>query len=130
MRGDCNCCAVVTIGIAPSLLLDIPLCEGYNRSMATLNIALEEGFDNDRVIVSVNGKRFERNGVTTKLQIGLAEQFETNVADGTVTIDVDLPDRPLNGSYKLDATDMVYAGISAEGQTLRFRHSSQLFGYA
>jgi hypothetical protein len=98
--------------------------------MATLNIALEEGFDNDRVIVSVNGERFERSGVTTKLQIGLAEQFETHVADGTATIDVDLPERSLNGSYKVEATDMVYLGISAEGQTLRFRHSSQTFGYA
>jgi len=95
-----------------------------------MNIALEEGFDNDRVLVSVNGKRFERSGVTTKLQIGLAEQFETHVADGTVTIDVELPERSLNGSYELDANDMVYLGISVEGQTLHFRHSSQTFGYA
>jgi hypothetical protein len=98
--------------------------------MATLNIALEEGFDNDRVIVSVNGKRFERSGVTTKLQIGLAEQFEAHTGDGKVTIDVDLPERSVSGKYELDATDMVYLGISVEGQTLRFRHSSQLFGYA
>ena len=98
--------------------------------MATLNIALEEGFDNDRVIVSVNGKRFERSGVSTKLQIGLAEQFETNVSDGTVTIDVDLPERPLHGSYKVDANGTVFVGISAEGQTIHFRHSSQTFGYA
>ena len=98
--------------------------------MATLNIALEEGFENDRVIVSVNGKRFERNGVTTKLQIGLAEAFETDVADGAVTIDVDLPERPLNGNYKVEAKDTVFVGISAEGQTVRFRHSSQTFGYA
>jgi len=98
--------------------------------MATLNLALEEGFDNDRVIVSVNGKHFERSGVTTKLQIGLAEQFETTVADGEVSIGVELPERSIKGSYKLDAADVVYVGISVEGQTLRFRHSSQLFGYA
>jgi len=98
--------------------------------MATLNIALEEGFDNDRVVVNVNGKSFERRGVTTKLQIGLAEQFETHAADGTVTIGVELPDRSIKGNYKLDAMDTVYAGISVEGQNVRFRHSSQLFGYA
>jgi len=98
--------------------------------MATLNIALEEGFDNDRVLVSVNGKQFERSGVTTKMQIGLAEQFETHVGDGGVTIDVDLPERSLKGSYKLDATDMVYLGISVEEKALHFRHSLQLFGYA
>ena len=98
--------------------------------MATLNIALEEGFDNDQVIVTINGKRFERGGVTTKLQIGLAEMFETNVSDGAVTIDVALPERPLNGSYQVEAKDTVFVGISAEGQTIRFRHSSQTFGYA
>ena len=98
--------------------------------MATLNLALEEGFDNDRVIVSVNSKRFERSGVTTKLQIGLAEQFETDVADGQVAIDVELPERSIKRNYKLDAADTVYVGISREGQTRRFRHSSQLFGYA
>lgn len=97
--------------------------------MATLNIALEEGFDNDRVIVTVNDQRFERSGVTTKLQIGLAEQFEMAVPDGKVTIAVDLPDRSIKGSYPLEATETVYVGISIEGQTLRFRHSSRTFGY-
>jgi hypothetical protein len=112
-----------------SLPLDIPLCEGYNCPMATVNIALEEGFDNDRVLVSVNGKHFERSGVTTKLQTGLAEQFETEVPDGKVTIAVDLPQRSINGNYAVEATETVFVGISADSQTLRFRHASHTFGY-
>lgn len=113
-----------------SLPLDTTLGEGYNHSMATLNIALEEGFDNDRVLVSVNGtQRFERSGVSTKLQIGLAEQFEVTVPDGRAAIEVALPERSLNGSDQVDAANTVYIGVSAEGGMLRFRHASQTFGY-
>jgi len=79
--------------------------------------------------VTINGKQFERDGVTTKLQIGVAEQFETEVSDGTATIDVNLPARSLNGSYTVPATETVFIGISIEGGTVRFRHSSRTFGY-
>lgn len=99
--------------------------------MAHLSISLEEGFDNDTVVVSVNGtERYRRDGVSTKLQVGLADLFETDAEDGPVAIDVTLPLKRVSGRYEADAAGDFYVGVSLDSGALGFRHSSQTFGYA
>ncbi len=99
--------------------------------MARLSISLEEGFDNDTVVVSVNGtEHYRRGGVSTKLQVGLADLFEVDAENGPVTIDVNLPVKRVSGRHEVDASSDLYVGVSVGGSGLRFRHSSQTFGYA
>jgi hypothetical protein len=44
--------------------------------MATLHLYLTDGFKDDRVAVSVDGRKvFDEGGVTTKRLIGLAKQL-------------------------------------------------------
>jgi len=98
--------------------------------MSRLTISLEEGFTGDAVVVSVNGAEvYRRDGVKTKLQIGLADQFETDVQDGPANIEVTLPTKQISGRTGVDAGGELYVGVSVEGNEIRFRHSSHTFGY-
>jgi hypothetical protein len=99
--------------------------------MTSLTISLEEGFSNDTVVVAVNGvEHYRRDGVSTKLQVGVADVFEVEAADGEVSIEVALPVRGLTGHLRTDTTEALFVGVSAESGALRFRHSTHAFGYA
>ena len=98
--------------------------------MARLTISLEEGFTGDTVAVSVNGtERYRRDGVKTKLQIGLADQFETDVPPGPAAIEVALPAKQITGRYDADAGADLFIGVSLENGALAFRQSPHTFGY-
>lgn len=62
--------------------------------MATLHLYLTDGFKDDRVAVSVDGRKvFDKSGVTTKRLIGLAKQFgPITVAGDTARLDIELPE--------------------------------------
>ncbi len=48
--------------------------------MADLRIALHDGFEDDTVVVKVNGKEvFKQENIETKRQIGKAASFEVKV---------------------------------------------------
>lgn len=98
--------------------------------MSRLSISLEEGFTGETVVVSVNGAEvYRRDHVKTKLQIGLAEQFELEVQDGPASIEVTLPAKQLSGRSDVDVAGELYVGVNVEGNEIRFRHSSHTFGY-
>lgn len=65
--------------------------------MHLLHIAFQEGFDDDSVIVRINGKEmFRKDDLKTRSQIGYAGSFETNSHEGPVTIDILLPNKNLS----------------------------------
>jgi hypothetical protein len=98
--------------------------------MPTLYIALEEGFENDVVVATVDGvERYRREGLLTKLQLGLADQFQTDVQYGQSTISVSVPLRNVSGATTLDVAGDLHVGISLAGNAIRFRTSSNTFGY-
>jgi hypothetical protein len=98
--------------------------------LATLHVALQDGFSNDAVSIKVNGREvFRRDGVSTRTQIGLAAAHEMSVDEGSATVEVDLPDRRLSSATTIAVTGDVYLGVSVDGQNLKFVQSSQLFGY-
>jgi hypothetical protein len=98
--------------------------------LATLHVALQDGFSNDTVSIKVNGREvFRRDGVSTSTQIGLAAAHEMSVDEGSVTVEVDLPARRLSSTNTVAVTGDVYLGVSVDGQSLKFVQSSQLFGY-
>lgn len=62
--------------------------------MPLLHIALQEGFEQEEVVLQINGKEvFHKSGVTTLTQIGFADSVESEVAAGPVQVEIDLPRR-------------------------------------
>ncbi|HXH04793.1 MAG TPA: hypothetical protein VNN09_15945 [Candidatus Competibacteraceae bacterium] len=99
--------------------------------VSSLHIALQEGFDDDEVIVTLNGASvFHKRGVSTRLQTGYADACEVESAEGDIEISVSLPSRKLSKSIRLPASKRFYIGVSVtpDGQLIH-RIASQPFGY-
>jgi hypothetical protein len=98
--------------------------------MAVLSVALGEGFDGDSVVVYVDGRRvLEREGVSTRTQIGLAESFEVRVDGDAAVVDVQVPSRRAARRIEPRLADRLYLDISLEGDDVVFRTSEEPFGY-
>lgn len=81
--------------------------------MALLHVALQEGFEGDRVVVHVNGREvFAKDDVRTMLQIGLADSFDVEVPGGPTKISVEVASRGAAESFDVDVQDQAYAGLS------------------
>ena len=99
--------------------------------MPSLHLALEEGFFNDAVVVTLNSREiFRKPAVSTRLQIGRADKIETEIAPGNNSIKVTLPARGLEAEFAVDGSRDTYAGVSLspEGQ-LTWRMAEEPFGY-
>jgi hypothetical protein len=98
--------------------------------MVALNVALGEGFDGDSVVVEVNGSRvFERDGVSTRTQIGLAESFEVPVDEDVAVLEIRVISRGAVGRIECPIADRPYVDISLEGDDVVFKTSKEPFGY-
>jgi hypothetical protein len=100
------------------------------RRVAVLNVALEEGFTDDAVVVAVDGRTvFDRTGVRTRTQIGLAESFEVEVDEGRSVVDVQVPARDAHGRLEVPVAATTFVGVSLQGGDVVFRSSGEPFGY-
>jgi len=98
--------------------------------MASLHIALEEGFEGDVVVVRVNGSEvYDNQDVKTRLQIGLADSFDTSVGRGKAQIEIAVPTRKLTEKVSVDVDDRIFLGASLQGDSIRCRVSKEPFGY-
>jgi hypothetical protein len=99
-------------------------------AMAILNVALEEGFEDDTVVVEVNGRQvFEGDAVTTRMQIGLAKSFEVPVQGQEAVVEVRVPSRRVSGRLERPVADRLYVGVSLQDDKIVFRTSEEPFGY-
>ena len=99
--------------------------------MATIRIALQDGFEDDTVVIAVNGKEvFNQKNVKTKRQIGKAAACELELAHGTAEVEVSLPLRKLSDRIAVKISDDVYVGISLAEGRIEHRISSEPFRYA
>lgn len=99
--------------------------EGY-----TLHVALQDGFDDEPVIVNADGREIYRNEhVRTDPRIGVAHAFETRVKALPEAIEVTLPRRGLTSRLQVPRGGDVHVGISVVDGVLRFRTSERPFGY-
>ena len=99
--------------------------------MSVLRINLQEGFTNDTVVVWANGQEvFNKTGVKTRLQIGLAGAFEVDVPESSVDIQIALPLKNVSESFELQVSEPVHLGVSIthEGR-ITHRVSQEPFGY-
>ncbi|MDX1621340.1 MAG: hypothetical protein R3320_10145 [Nitriliruptorales bacterium] len=100
--------------------------------MAELHIALEEGFDDDVVVVHVDDDEvFRGEDVTTRYQIGLAELVDLTLGSGEHDIEVHVATRGLDGTFRVVVADELWFGLSiSEDGRFRERISEETFRYA
>ena len=99
--------------------------------MTTIRIALQDGFEDEAVVIKVAGKEvFKQENVNTKRQIGKAASFEVEVEAGPTTIEVSLPMKDLSENIALKVSGKVYLGISVVNGRIEHRTSSEPFRYA
>ncbi|HEV7920113.1 MAG TPA: hypothetical protein VGR02_04895 [Thermoanaerobaculia bacterium] len=98
--------------------------------MPTLAIDLQDGFENDEVVIRVDGEeRARRTGVTTKRLYGLAETVEVP-AGGPVTLELQVPTRGASKTLPVDATRDLWIGVSLQGGEIHAAVSVEPYGYA
>jgi hypothetical protein len=98
--------------------------------VGVLNVALEEGFEQDAVVVVVNGQQvFDSGDVSTRMQIGLADSFEVAIEEEEAVVEVGVPSRGLTGRFETPVTDSVHLGVSVQEGDIVFRTSREPFGY-
>ena len=97
---------------------------------AMLHVALQEGFDDDRVELRVNeASIYQRDSVTTDLRIGRADAVEMEMGAGPHRLTVSLPERNISDSIDVRGDAPVYVGVSLVGESVQFTVSDQPFGY-
>jgi hypothetical protein len=100
------------------------------EALVVLSVALEEGFEDDAVVVEVNGRKvFEQDGVSTRTQIGLAVSFEVPIDQPDAVTEVRLPARGAAGQTRCTVVDRLYVGVSVQSGDVVFRTSEEPFGY-
>ena len=101
------------------------------RRMSTLHIALQEGFTHDDVRIDIAGAAvYHKQDVSTRLQLGLADSFSTDVHDAEVTVHVALPARHIEQQFVVPTYDATYIGISVNSAgVIEHRVSATPFGY-
>jgi hypothetical protein len=68
-----------------------------------INVALQDGFDGDEVVLRVDGdEAYRAKQITTRTQISHAADTQLDVPDGTFTLEVDIPTRGVHETFQLD----------------------------
>jgi hypothetical protein len=99
--------------------------------MSFLAIALEGGFDDDHVVVRVNGHLvLDEEHVSTRYQIGVARRFEVPITADDLRIEVRLPDRGLTGGTVVDGNRFPSLRVSVENGEMVFRPTRGPLHYA
>lgn len=94
-----------------------------------LNVALQDGFDDDEVTIRVDGDEAYRERVTTRTQISHAADMELEVPDGPFTLEVEVPEREIRESFPIDPQAQPNVAISLLEGSLVAAYPEQL-GFA
>lgn len=98
--------------------------------MYVLGIDLQEGFANDRVVITLDGREIYReDAVTTKLLLGYAQTLTVDAPEGPARLTVALPDRGLENTVSLPLNADTYVGVSVTSQGVEFIVASAPFFY-
>jgi hypothetical protein len=105
--------------------------ETRQGAMVEIPIDLQDGFKDDTVVISVEGRELLRDeAVSTRFQIGRAKSVKLQVPEGRTELTVEVPTRNLRGTATVDTTKPVFVGISLTTQgKLQIRVQDQPFGY-
>lgn len=98
----------------------------------TITVALQEGFDDDTVVISTPTKIHEHlEHVSTRTQIGLARELLITVPADATTLRIALPAKGIEHEVELDERDGGHFGVSIDPVAKRIiiRRSAEPFGY-
>jgi hypothetical protein len=99
--------------------------------MPPLRIDLQDGFQDDSVVIKVNGTEvFRQTGVTTKYQIGVAGGTKVDVDADFALVEVAIPARDLAEVIEVQLAGPVFLGVSLNRDgSLDCRRQDRPFGY-
>lgn len=98
--------------------------------MPTVHVALEGGFEDDVVEVSVADQVVRRTGVVTLTAIGLADQVDVDVPEGRWRLAVRLPGRDLSTELRVDVDEDVLVRVSVTPGGLTAELTTGSYGWA
>jgi len=98
--------------------------------MYPLHLAYEDGFENDSVVVQVDGKEVARQvGLKSSLVTALAATEEALVSAPAGTAQVTVPTRNLSASLNVDFSAQPHLAVAIRDGKLVLRSSSEPFHY-
>jgi hypothetical protein len=96
--------------------------------MPRLEIDLQEGFQNDTVIIEINGEEiFYRHAIKTNLATSLAAKIPVDKVISPASIEIRVPTRGL--SKTIVAELPAYVGVSVVDNKLEYQQSERPFRY-
>ena len=98
--------------------------------MVAFTIDLRDGFENDLVIVSIDGDQvYRKTDVRTRYQISLADQIALDLPPGSRRIGISLPERDIDTTIDCDPQSTPYLGVSFERGKIVLTPATEAFGY-
>jgi hypothetical protein len=97
--------------------------EGLELTVSDIRLYLTDGFANDHVVVTVDGRKvLEEDAVTTKKLYGLAKELGPVPVTGyTARIGINVPNKGLSTEFEVDLSNGNHVPISI--QDGRVKHS-------
>ena len=98
--------------------------------MAIVEIHLQDGFEDDEVVVLMDGREvFSSDSVTSKALLGLAETITLEADTAGHEVTVELPRRGVSGNTSVPASERSYVGVTRQGDSLELIVTGEPFGY-
>lgn len=100
--------------------------------MRRVKLALEEGFLDDHVRVTVDGRELvDLEKLSTRVQVGLARMIEVDLEGDEGELTIELPDKGTRTAITLAGDAPAYVGVSVaeDGQSLDVRRGEAPLGY-
>jgi hypothetical protein len=98
--------------------------------MAEVTVALQEGFFDDTVVVRHAGRDLaRRDGLRTRMQIGLADELTLDLPPGPIAIEIALPEKDIAAIVQLPDERPLWIGVNLEEGGLIIRVAREAFGY-
>ena len=95
-----------------------------------MKIDLQDGFDNDEVVVKLDGREvFHKSGVSTDIRISRADGFETSATKPQVKVELELPKKGKHASQTVKPAETPHIGISIRDGQPQFRTQAEPFLY-
>jgi hypothetical protein len=97
--------------------------------MSTLHIDLQDGFANDTVAITVDGREvYRKAGVNTDLRISRADAIDVDLPGEQATVELRARSKAASASVEPRRTPYLAVSLDADGHP-QFRASTEPFGY-
>jgi len=98
--------------------------------LPVLTIDLQDGYDDDAVVILVDGEEKYRNSsLKTDYAIGLTVSIQIRLPEGTVKLTINIPTHKLHADKRLDVDADIFVGVNIVNGAISFRVSKERFEY-